>query len=194
MIILCILWTVGILTIWIQSHFTMENRGRTDVAGEYKAVLELAVALTTQLLQAREINTMGILTLSESNLRYRITKDLHGGLMIYGTPLLTSGNTGECNARNGFRNLLKKEVWWIILILMSLGPGFFVFILNHYMKSWIFFGFSATLVLTVCIGSSGKSRGVLFLWLFALLCFIPLLILLCLSSPQLWEGWDILRS
>jgi hypothetical protein len=171
----------------------MKNRGWIDVAGEYKAVLELADALNTQLPQARDIGTMDILTLPESNLRHRITKDLRGGFMIYEMPRLTTGNTGECDARNGFRSLLKKEAWWIILILLSLGPGFFVFILNHYMQSWVFFGFTATLVLTVCIGSSGKSRGVLFFWLFILLCFMPLFILLYLPSPQIWEGWNILR-
>jgi hypothetical protein len=185
------LWTIGTFTMWLQSRLTMKNRGRTGVAGEYKAVLELADALNTQLLQARDIDTMDIFTLPESNLRHRITKDLRGGLMIYEMPRFTIGNMGECDARNGFRSLLKKEACWIILILMSLVPGFLVFILNHYMQSWVFFAFSATLVLTVCIGSSGKSRAVLFLWLFILLCFIPLLILLYLPSPQFWEGWNI---
>lgn len=30
---------------WIESQITMKERGRTDVAGEYKAVLELANAI-----------------------------------------------------------------------------------------------------------------------------------------------------
>jgi hypothetical protein len=161
---------------WIQSHFTMKRQGRKSVAGEYKAVLELADALNSQFMHAREMGTQEILTLSESKLRLRIKKDLHGGLMTYKTPLLTSDDEGRGDVQKRFRSVLKAEAWWIIALLISWSTTFMAFHLFRYMIALIFLGLLVTLVLTVCIGSSGKSRGVLFLWLFSPLCLTPLFV------------------
>jgi len=162
----------------------MKHHGRTNVAGEYKAVLELADALNAQFMHAREMGTKDILALSESKLRRRIKKDLNGGLMTYETPLLTSNDEGKCNDKKGFRSLLKTEVWWIIPILMTWGANLMGFLLFPYAMALIFLGLLVTLVLTVCIGSSGKSRGVLFLWLFTPLCLTPLFVLLFYTIPS----------
>jgi hypothetical protein len=176
MLILCILWTVGIAIMWTQSYITMKNRGRKDVAGEYKAVLELADALNTTLVQNMDSSPQNTLNLTESTIRRRITKDLHGGSIAYETPLLAGGENGEGDHREELRKWLKKEAWWILVIVVSLAPCFFLFMTAPRGMSWILVEFLAALVFTVCIGTSGKSRGVLFLWSFTLLCLIPLLI------------------
>jgi hypothetical protein len=190
----------------------MQSHGRTKVAGEYKAVLELADALHTQLMyptqsQERmvqveiskedtyetksEIGVKSTLTLPESTLRRRVTKDLHGGSMAYDTPFNRSNFRPDAHAQRLFRDLLRKEAYWIVLFTLSIVPEISLFLTGlypHYegpgnttyistTMHLILVGFPAILLLSLCLGSTGKSRVVLFIWMFALFCIVPVLVL-----------------
>jgi hypothetical protein len=170
MLILCIIWTIGMLVMWTQAHFTMALRGRAEVAGEYKAVLELAAALNTHLLQPEEETKSGaLLALPEKVLRRRVTQDTRGGSMAYEQSLQTGDAWREIS------KVLRKEVWWILSILGSLGAVFLFSVMNLAFP-WVFAGASAALTLPVFIGTSGRSRAVILVWAFPLLCLIPLVV------------------
>ncbi|KAH7087845.1 hypothetical protein FB567DRAFT_592502 [Paraphoma chrysanthemicola] len=169
MLILCIIWTIGISAMWIQSYMTMKQRGRTHVAGEYKAVLELAHAITTQLHDAGQASAKEVLDLSESELRRRFKKDLNDGSIAYEAPLMSTG-------QHGFKTWLLAEMWWLAAILVVLGGFFSLCLLMPYAFSWVLGGFLAALVLTVCIGTTGMSRAVLLGWGIMVFCGLPLAI------------------
>jgi hypothetical protein len=113
MLILCVLWSLGLLTMWIQTSITMKQRGRTDVVGENKAILELAYAMNEQLEKPGEATMLALL---EDALKSRVERDVGGGTISYGTKLLH--NTDD-RAWRDFRTLLRKRMWWILAILVA---------------------------------------------------------------------------
>lgn len=185
MLILCIIWTIGIPILWTQSTMTMTARGRNDVAGEYKAVLELANAVTTQLLEAGKLSNNEILSLSESALRRRFKEDLNGGAIAYEAPLLEG-------KERGLRFWMLQEKWWVAAIVASLAGFFSMFVLLAGRLSgnlsWIPAGIAAALVLTVCIGTTGKSRAVLLMGGVLLFCVVPMAIWIPMLSLTA-GGW-----
>ncbi|PSN68740.1 hypothetical protein BS50DRAFT_453521, partial [Corynespora cassiicola Philippines] len=78
-IILLLIWAIGIYSMWITSHFTMRRRGRTEVAGEQKAIFELANAMHEQLSR----HMKDIPNQPEASISKCITQDLHGGEISY---------------------------------------------------------------------------------------------------------------
>lgn len=116
MLMLLLLWTTGILTMYTTSKLTRLRRGnRTKIAGEYRAVFELADAMHSQLLSLENDNSIcsggdAWRDLSEGELRKRIETQLRGGEISYGEGdaglprkgkagavvdgLLSSGNAG----------------------------------------------------------------------------------------------------
>ena len=74
MLILLWIWTTGIIIMYTTSKLTRLQRGRPDVAGEYKAVFELADAMHTQLteLTKEEGSSDDMRSITESTLRQRI--------------------------------------------------------------------------------------------------------------------------
>jgi hypothetical protein len=174
MLILCTIWSIGIFSMWIQAHTTMKQRGRTHVAGEYKAVLELAHAITTQLHDAGHSSAKETLDLSESELRRRFKKDLDDGSIAYEAPLMPGG-------QHAFKVLLLAEIWWLTAILVVLGGFFSMCLLMPYALSWVLGGLLAALVLAVCIGTTGMSRAVLLGWGVMVLCVVPVAV----STPML---------
>jgi hypothetical protein len=95
MLILCVLWSLGLLTMWIQTSITMKQRGRTDVEKPGEATM---------------------LALLEDALKSRVERDVGGGTISYGTKLLH--NTDD-RAWRDFRTLLRKRMWWILAILVA---------------------------------------------------------------------------
>jgi hypothetical protein len=73
----------------------MKRRSRTEVAGEYKAVFELADTLRTQIQAYEKEHGDDVPAVTEANLRRRVMTDLRGGSMFYSTPLLPNGKTGK---------------------------------------------------------------------------------------------------
>tara|TARA_R110002003_G_scaffold138_8_gene12708 strand:- start:11748 stop:12281 length:534 start_codon:yes stop_codon:yes gene_type:complete len=96
---------------WLWAHITMQRRGRDQVAGEHKAVLELANAMQTQT-KGDEGNAA---ELTESELQHRIAED-RGGAISYEASLLSAGDgdRGWVVAQ-----YLKREKWWLAVLVAS---------------------------------------------------------------------------
>jgi hypothetical protein len=170
---MCIIWTLGVLTLWIQAYVLMENSGRTDVAGSYKAVLELAESMNTQLLEPIETDHKVLLDLPETTLSHRITERLHGGSIGYSSPLLISRVKSRGTKRREVFRLVKQNIWWVLVTLASLSFSVWTLAEVPYLFSWTVVGLASSLVLSSFIGVHGKSRAILFFWLFISLCIIP---------------------
>lgn len=166
---------------WTHSHLTMRSRGRTEVAGEYTTVLELADSMHTQLHQYGVFDktnpqegTKSILWLTESTLCRRVTDDLHGGSITYRMPLLPTDANGRRGGCNGLRDLLKRDGWWTALVVISLLAS--LSLLSTFSTSflglviiWVLVTFPATMLLTVCLGLPGRAGA---LYCFGLCCFL----------------------
>ena len=83
MVLLLWLWTSGMLIMYTTSKFTRLQHNRADVAGEYKAVFELADAMRDQLVQQEVEKAEHVTRITESELRKRIKIDLRGGTITY---------------------------------------------------------------------------------------------------------------
>ncbi|KAI4667136.1 uncharacterized protein J4E79_001820 [Alternaria viburni] len=75
---------------WLRAYMVMQKRGREkeNVAGEYKAVLELASTMREQTTGLVSEEGDEVLTVTEAKLRRRIEKDLRGGSISYAAPLV----------------------------------------------------------------------------------------------------------
>jgi hypothetical protein len=155
---------------WIQTSITMKQRGRTDVVGEDKAILELAYAMNEQLEKPGEA---AMLALSKDALESRVERDVGGGTISYGTKLL---HNSDGHAERGFRTLLRKEMWCSLAILVALALDLWCLIVSKVRTSffWVFVGFWISVAVALSVGSSGRRRAFIFLWLLFLTCFVPL--------------------
>ncbi|KAF2127858.1 hypothetical protein P153DRAFT_358024 [Dothidotthia symphoricarpi CBS 119687] len=74
-------WTIGIYTMWLQTHYTMalRNRHADKISGEHLAVIELAAAMKKEL----NIEDTDAALLREKQLEQRVDKELRGGTISY---------------------------------------------------------------------------------------------------------------
>jgi hypothetical protein len=84
MTVMLLLWSLGILAMWARARYTMHQRSRTVVAGEHKAVLELAASMYEEL----STGSTDMLSLSERELKKRI-KEVRGGNIAYSSPVIS---------------------------------------------------------------------------------------------------------
>jgi hypothetical protein len=194
MLILLLIWSIGIYTMWLHSHIIMKRRGGPrDVAGEHKAVLELAHAMhqqhvgldlvkeekvgdaspTTTTASTTTAAAIAATVVTEAQLRRRVAKELRGGSISYAAPLLTNGETAEDKT---IRAWVKRNKWSIAgmlwcLVLTTVG-GFFA-----YRYIILLIPLPLELGVALYIGSTRKSRGVIFFWAFVLLSVLPQIIL-----------------
>ncbi|KAF1834814.1 hypothetical protein BDW02DRAFT_597817 [Decorospora gaudefroyi] len=182
MLIILLLWTMGLTIMWIRSHYVMNRRSSEEVAGINKAVFELADAMRSQLdLYAKEKGD-DLSLFPESELRRRITKDLRGGSIAYDTPLLLDGEDGKANFKAFVMRQKQILVAFIVCIALSgtsivwLSP--IVVILFPLPLEW---------AITIYMGTTRKSRIMLFFWSFVILSVIPQIIILCtVGLPSRW--------
>jgi hypothetical protein len=173
MILLLMLWTVGTFTMWLSSEITMKQRGRKHVAGEHKALLELANAMQDQLAMTTGSDVHGTANLSESELRRRIAADLDGGSISYSAPLLS--NSGG-NTEWGMVSYLKKEAWWLVALTIFCSASIAGGIYGLMPIAIAVVGFAVGLIITVSVGSTHKSKGIILWWSFWALAIAPELI------------------
>jgi hypothetical protein len=178
MILLLMLWTAGTFTMWLSSEITMKQRGRKHVAGEYKALLELANAMQTQLVTASCRDAHDAANLSESELRRRIAADLNGGSISYATPLL-SNNGG--NIEWGIVSYLKKKGWWLVALIIFCTASIVGGVYNIMPVAIAVVGFAVGLIITVSVGSTHKSKGVILWWSFWAFAVVPEVILVMVA-------------
>ncbi|RAR06361.1 hypothetical protein DDE82_003431 [Stemphylium lycopersici] len=115
MIILLLIWTVGIYIMWLRSNSTMKRRGTTEVAGENKAVFELADAMRDQMGEKAKEEGDDVSAMTEANLRRRVKKDLRGGSIAYATPLLANGEPVEDWT---LKSWFKRHKWSIVSMVI----------------------------------------------------------------------------
>ncbi|CAO2654126.1 Nn.00g108590.m01.CDS01 [Neocucurbitaria sp. VM-36] len=176
MVVFLIIWSVGIYILWLRSHIIMKRRGRQAVAGEVKAVFELADAMQMQLEEHGIEEGFKISTLSESRLRRRITKDLRGGTISYKTSLLENGKNGEGDSGWGFKVWLKKEKWWLTGLLVSILVLLAAALTSPIRTSMVTYGLPLEVLISMYIGSTDRSRLIIFLWSFITLSVVPQII------------------
>ncbi|CAO2653004.1 Nn.00g024150.m01.CDS01 [Neocucurbitaria sp. VM-36] len=125
MIISLLIWAIGIFTMWLKTHFIMKRRGQRDVAGEYKAVLELADAMHAQIgdLDSRVEDVKHITSLTEKDLRRCFMVEMNGGSICYRACPSMNTKTGDIDSGWGFQAWAKTERWWLIS-LFSIAFGY----------------------------------------------------------------------
>jgi hypothetical protein len=179
MILFLIIWTIGIYTMWLSAHNTMKRRDRDQVAGEYKAVLELANAMQNQLLKHSGSTEKDPANMPESELYRRITQDLHGGAISYKTPLLSNEGDGRGDA--GWRDVtayLGREVGWLAALVVSATASIIVGVYLLLPVLVFVLGITVSLIVTICVGSTQKSKWIIMWWCFWSLVVLPQLIVI----------------
>ena len=181
MIILLWIWTLGILIMYTSSKLTRLQRGREDVAGEYKAVFELSDAMHTQLSQLGSEEAKDVRQITESDLRQRIAKDLCGGTIAYDTALLSKGDDGTGDIDWTLKGWAKREIWWLIALAVSVivdGVVVYQFMIDGLRSDlWFFLALPLALGFAVYVGLTQKSRVMVLLWACLVVCVLPAIVL-----------------
>lgn len=172
MLFFLLLWTGGTYAMWLRAHITMQKRGRHQVAGEHKAVVELAAAMQSQLNSDKSHSTDLAANLTEEQYERHIA-ETRGGTISYKVSLLSTGE-GDCGW--GVKEYLNKEKWWLaILVAFAVGSivaG--VYGLLPYMICIV--GIAVALIVTMSMGSTGRSRAIIMWWSIWGLAVMPQLI------------------
>ncbi len=181
MIILLLVWTVGIYVMYLSSKLTRLRRGSKDVAGEYKAVFELSDAMHTQLTQFEKEEANDFRDITESELRRRITKDLHGGSIAYNTALLHADPDGIKSDEWTLVAWMRREMWWMFTLAVSVVvDGFIIrrFLIDGLRGDlWLFPALPLAIVFSMVVGLTYKSRLMVLLWAVLVLCVLPAIVL-----------------
>jgi hypothetical protein len=183
MVILHIIWTSGLYIMWLRAYTIMKRRGRgkEDVAGEHKAVFELAAAMREQMNNPAKEEGEDVSAFNEAKLRRRITKDLRGGTISYTTPLLPNGESGQrWNTKTWIKN---HKLSIIATVACIAATGFSVAYLPP--TTMFLLPLPAESMLALYIGSTRNSRVVLFAWIYLIITIPTQLVVFLLSRRTL---------
>ena len=92
---------------WISTHYTIasDTHHPREIPGEYRAILELAAAMKTEL----DSQDTDVSVLCEKQLREKIDKEIRGGTISHAYP----GSTLKVySIRKGLKTWFKKDKWW----------------------------------------------------------------------------------
>jgi hypothetical protein len=173
MAIILLLWTIGIWIMWLRSHSVMKRRGRTELAGEYKAVFELADTMRAQVQAYEKEHVDDVPAVTEANLRRRVMTDLRGGSMSYLTPLLPNGKDGQGDPGWSFMAWMKKNKISIFALTVCFGLALFGPSLMVRFFTMLLAPLPLECFICLYIGTSRRSRTVLFLWLYVVVSVVP---------------------
>ena len=164
-----IVWTLGLFTMWIRACMVMKKRGRgrEDVAGENKAVFELAAAMQEQMNEPTKEEGDDLSALTEAKLRRRIKNDLRGGSISYNTPILPNGEGGEKWNAIAWTKSHKLSIIAMIVCLVAMMINLFVWVPDD-TGTVALLPLPTVLIAALYIGSTRGSRIVLFVWIFIL--------------------------
>lgn len=171
---------------WLRSTSVMAKRGRNDVAGEWKAVLELASAIHAGL-DGLDSDNLKAMTIEESRLRKRIKDDLRSGSIAYSTLLLPNDKNGKGDSAYGLASWLRQELWWLLAFIAFIVTAIIIGFWHAYPIFIFVVGIPLAMVVPMTIGSSGKSRAILFMWDLLMLCIVPevlTLLILVFGRPR----------
>jgi hypothetical protein len=180
MLILLWIWTIGITIMYTTSKLTRLQRGRPDVAGEYKAVFELADAMHTQLteLAKEEGSSDDVRSITESTLRQRIKSDLRGGTIAYDTNILLDKTDEPGDVNNWtLKAWARREVWWLLALALAVAiDGVAISqLVKTGMESnlWFFPALPLAIGFAMFVGLTHASRGMVLLWAVLAVCVLP---------------------
>lgn len=167
MIGLVLVWTLGIYLMWLQSHLTMKKSGRQEVAGEQKAILELAESMKRDLMENGHDPT----TMTEAQVNSAVNDTLKGGSINYQLPLIPEG----FSLRKGLMGWLNKEKWWTLAIMSLILILCTVWVVDPFATMWLS-GPTATLIVALQVGSTTGSRVVLLtiFWVLWIVIYAPM--------------------
>ncbi|KAH6621769.1 hypothetical protein C7974DRAFT_361696 [Boeremia exigua] len=181
MVILLWVWTLGVMIMYISSKMTRLQRGREDVAGEYKAVFELSDAMHSQLTHIEKEEANDVRNMTESALRRRITKDLYGGSIAYDTALLPESTDGKEGNEWTLKAWAKREVWWLLALTVAVVIDIFVirsFIMHPVRNDlWLFPALPLAIGFAMYVGLTCKSRLMVLFWAALCVCILPAIVL-----------------
>lgn len=159
---------------WLYAHITTKRRGRQHIAGEYRAVLELARAMQKQSVVDNDKHSIDTTDGTEAELRRRIVKDLKGGAISYNTELLS--NLEDQGGALGWRSVkayLKKEKFWLLALVVLVGGSIALGVLNALPEGTCVVGLTLALIITLCVGTTPNSRRIIMFWCFWILAVLP---------------------
>jgi hypothetical protein len=165
MLFLLLNWTIGTYTMWLCAHITMQRRGRDQVAGGHKAVLELANAMQAQ----TKGNEGNAAELAESGLQHRIAED-RGGAISYEVSLLSAGDGDHEWVVAVY---LEREKWWLAVLIASCAGSITLGAIGLLPYAIFIVGLSVALILSISVGTTQRSKGIILWWSFWVLCVVP---------------------
>ncbi|KAJ4361735.1 hypothetical protein N0V95_001628 [Ascochyta clinopodiicola] len=181
MMLLLWLWTLGTTTLHTISTLRLKQQHRTSVAGEYKAVFELADAMHVQLSSTSDEtatdDAMDPRQLSESSLRQRIKSDLHGGAIAYDDAVPPPDDERKTCT---FRAWVRREVWWLLALAVCTTLSIFsiyTFIRSGRIDLFVFFALPLALGFAMHVGTTQGSRGMVLGWTVGVVCVGPAIVL-----------------
>lgn len=162
------------LTMWLCSQVSLKRHGFNQVSGDIKAVFELAERMQDQLDLVVPTKSVYQHT-TDAQLRRRIDKELQGGSISYASQL-TLEDGGEPKATATMLTLFPRlnNLWMVAFLLVfvtSLSILQFYLITHKVvmMQTMALMLLSIYLLLVVSIGSTNRSRVVLFVCLGSIL-------------------------
>jgi hypothetical protein len=152
-LVLLLAWTTGIYIMWIYTHYTIASHARhpEEVPGEYRAILELAATMRTEL----DIGDARLSVLKEKQLRERISKEIQGGAISHAYP---DAELKVHSIRKSLRVWLKGNTWWFVAMAVTTLVCTGLWIL---MSMWLWFwllGVWFGQLMAFCIGTTTSSR------------------------------------
>ena len=164
-------WTIGNHAMWLNATIAASKKEKQCIAGEWKAVLELADAMREQLDQY-DTDDLKAMDITEVCIQKRIRYDINGGSIGYQKPNGSVINPfSQQMERHGVIIWLKQRLWWLLFLGVSLGAMGFV---GSYALGQFYFvmGFPPATIIAMVIGSSNFSRAILFMYSLPLFCLI----------------------
>jgi hypothetical protein len=138
---------------WIYTHYTIASHARhpEKVPGEYRAILELAVAMRTEL----DIGDARLSVLEEKQLRERIKKEIQGGAISHAYP---DAELKVYSIRKSLRVWLKENTrWFVAMALTTLVCTGLWILMPMWLWLWLLCVWFGQLF-SFCIGTTTGSR------------------------------------
>ncbi|KAL5120976.1 hypothetical protein ACEQ8H_001164 [Pleosporales sp. CAS-2024a] len=173
MILLLLTWIIGTDIMYVCAHSTLQKRGnaRTQVVGEYQAILELSHAMQLELTHRPDPQDKD----TESQLRRRITRDWNGGAISFRSEEILADH----GSARSFRKTLKREALWLVMLIMATPAAVFCgWMLPTLAPSVIIFPF--LIVFAMCVRTTGPSSAVVLFWSTLLLCIVQVVVVVVL--------------
>lgn len=164
-------WSCGLWLMWYRSTCLLPLVGEPEVPSGWRAVIELARALETELAS----EGIDIRKLTDRQLKKVIAKHLKGGSVTFRSPL----KHPDYKHWPTFISWIKREKWWILVFCLSGLPIALAVIKMHSIPIIITTTFTSSILLAGKFGHSLKSR----VFMISILFMTGLIIGLAINLP-----------